>query len=99
MSCSECGAPLAHDQRYCVECGARCRALPPAIAALMGVTTVVRAAPDAAAAAGAGAADSERTSWFESFSMPSPRAAAVAVLGLLAFGVVVGSSVATQSSA
>jgi hypothetical protein len=31
--------------------------------------------------------------------MPSPRAAAVAVLGLLAFGVVVGSSVATQSSA
>jgi hypothetical protein len=80
MTCGECDAALAHDQRYCVECGARRGPfrfahdeLPPGT--------------PAADAPGAGG-----------FVMPAPRAAAVAVMVLLAFGVVLGSAVAPTNS-
>src|SRR4051794_28453548 len=33
--CHECGAPLADDQRYCVECGERRGAFAPALAAFI----------------------------------------------------------------
>jgi len=89
--CAECRALLAHDQRYCVECGARRGGLPEAIADrihailergdLLGVAA---AAPAAAMAT-------------RSRSMPSPRAAAVAIMGMLAFGVVVGSIASTNA--
>jgi hypothetical protein len=36
IRCAECDAGLAHDQRYCVQCGARRGPLPPEIAALVG---------------------------------------------------------------
>ena len=36
LRCAGCDAPLAHDQRYCVECGARRGPLPAEIAALIG---------------------------------------------------------------
>lgn len=94
--CAECGAALSGDQRYCVECGTRRGELPPAVAGI--VTPLlerdrglrVAESPPAevepveaeAATGGAGA-----------FAfMPSPRAAAVVVMGMLAFGVVIGSA-------
>ncbi len=36
FSCAVCRAPLAHDQRYCVDCGTRRQSLAPEIAALIG---------------------------------------------------------------
>ncbi len=84
-SCAACGGAFARDQRYCLECGARRGALPPAVAARL--ATLLRrdrgeegpeeGAGEAAAAAG---------------FMPSPRAAAVAVMGMLALGVLLGSA-------
>jgi hypothetical protein len=91
-SCQECGARLAYDQRYCVECGARRGALPPATAKLIGV-----AAPDGTAEADRDG-DSEAGEPAGGFvggalAGLSPAAAGVAVMALLAFGVLVGSAV------
>lgn len=97
--CAECGTRLAPDQRYCVECGTRRGPLPavvgervaalqergrpvPASAKLAGV-------PPATAAAAAVDEDEEKDG-FWSF-MPSPQVVAVAVMALLAAGVVIGS--------
>jgi hypothetical protein len=87
--CAECGARLAHDQRYCVACGARRGPLPPAVAGMVaGVLErgqdsdrprVEPAEPSGSPQAGP---------WF-----PTPRVGAIAVLGMLAFAVAVGSSV------
>jgi hypothetical protein len=77
--CATCGSPLAVDQRYCLSCGDRVGPLPEAIAA--------RLAPPRAQSAVT--ADDLPAG----FSMPSPRALAACVLGLLAWGVVVGSAV------
>ena len=88
-SCAACGGAFARDQRYCLECGARRGALPPAVAARL--ATLLRrdrgeeeppteeSAAEAASPAPAG-------------FMPSPRAAAVAVMGMLALGVLLGSA-------
>jgi phosphatidylinositol-3-phosphatase len=105
-SCETCGAPFDSDQRYCLDCGSRRGELPPAVAAQIaafrdrdrgdaaGVITPVAAAGAAAAAsadpAEAAAASGERKgplAW-----MPSPRAAAVAVICMLGLGVVIGSA-------
>lgn len=95
--CSSCGSRFAGDQRYCLECGARRGPLPAAIAAqIAALLARGRGAKPAGAAPGAaGAAEqapkpeptpSPLASW-----MPSPRAAALAVLGMLALGVMLGS--------
>jgi phosphatidylinositol-3-phosphatase len=101
-SCPECGAARALDQRYCLACGARLGSLPAPIAALVGRVTA--AAGGVAAAIGVAAKNDgekrsdgedegregwpyERSSW-----MPSPRAAAAAVIGMLALGVAIGSA-------
>jgi hypothetical protein len=76
--CDECRSLLAGDQRYCVVCGARRGALAPMAAAM------ISGAPPVAAAASPAPAP---TPWF-----PSARVAAVAVMVMLGFGVVVGSS-------
>jgi hypothetical protein len=80
---------LAYDQRYCLDCGARRGPLPVAIAAIIGEVRerrqgVSRPAADLAAVAATDPARRARP-------MPSPRTASVAVLAMLAFGVVVGS--------
>lgn len=103
--CGECAAVVVAGQRYCLECGARQGALPPLVAERIaalrsdgsraGDGSTAAAAVGAASLAGAGeavAASSERAPasgpwWF----MPSPQVAAVAVLALLAAGVVLGS--------
>ncbi len=89
-ACSECGAPLAPDQRYCLSCGHRRGALPGAVAGALGALTAK--GKGIAAAAGAklpkpkGDEDGD-WSW-----MPSPQAIAIAVIGMLALGVGLGSA-------
>jgi hypothetical protein len=96
-NCSECGAARAPDQRYCLECGARLGSLPAAIAAQIGrvkkfatgrIPVVKPPAPTKKTPEG------EKKGWpFErSEFMPSPRAAAAAVIGMLALGVALGSA-------
>jgi hypothetical protein len=102
--CEECRAELAHDQRYCVECGARRGPLGLALAELIGVaphassggangTVEPSGAPLPAVATGPRGAG-----WLAGLS---PVPAAVVVMALLAFGVLVGSAVspAEQSAA
>jgi hypothetical protein len=87
-ACTECGAPLAPDQRYCVSCGHRRGLLPGAVAGTVGALT--SKGRGLAAAAGAKVAkpkDGEEWSW-----MPSPQAIAIAVIGMLALGVGLGSA-------
>jgi hypothetical protein len=81
---------LAHDQRYCLDCGARRGPLPAAVAAIIDEMHQ-RGHRDARPAA-AVAADEPAP---RLRPMPSPRTASVALMALLAFGVVVGSLTAT----
>ena len=102
----ECGAALAHDQRYCVDCGARRGPLPAEIAALVGAIHEQGPEldlPGGTPLAGSFAETDRRPAAF-GFAMPGPRAAAAAVMCMLEFGVIVGSlvggtSVATLASA
>ncbi|HEY5188242.1 MAG TPA: hypothetical protein VII87_04355, partial [Solirubrobacteraceae bacterium] len=87
VTCTECGVPLAPDQRYCVSCGARCAALPPGVAALLDTFAAQRADAEASATGDR----SGRTAAGAFLASLPPRASAVAVMSMLAFGVVVGS--------
>ena len=82
--CGECGARLAPDQRYCVECGARRGPLPRALAERIGVVPRDRLGR---------APDSEDLDGPRERVTASPSVIAVAVMALLAFGVLVGSAV------
>ena len=110
--CSECGANLSADQRYCVACGTRRGSLPAAVAGLIAPLAArdrglaagavpppeppeagAPATPGPAAAEVAEPADVAPAAAAGAFAfMPSPRAAAIAVMGMLAFGVVIGSA-------
>ncbi|MBV8429905.1 MAG: hypothetical protein JO244_01995, partial [Solirubrobacterales bacterium] len=94
--CLECDSRLAHDQRYCVQCGARRGALPAWIAGVIGgirergrQVRVGGPLPTPAAPPPPGRFDA----W-----LGAPRAAAVAVMGMLGFGVVVGSLVSGSAA-
>ena len=107
--CAECNARLTHDQRYCVECGTRRGPLPEHVAGLIGAFR--EQGPGATLPPGTPLADSvsDAVGWVPlsrglQFALPGPRAAAAAVIGMLGFGVIVGSlvggtSVATLASA
>ncbi len=102
--CTGCGAGLSAGQRYCLECGARRGPLPSVVAKRLDAlrkrersrpsrSTVegesgapVASATAAAAKEAKGAEKAERWDF-----MPSPQIAAVAVMALLAAGVVLGS--------
>jgi hypothetical protein len=94
-SCADCAAPLAGDQRYCLRCGARHGALPAAIASRLAILLRRdrRDEPTSSEDLGSdsGSEDEAGRSGPAGF-MPSPRAAAVAVLGMLALGVMLGSA-------
>lgn len=91
MLCQGCSATLSHDQRYCLDCGARRGPLPgwigERIAAIheQGGATLSTSGTRATFVA-----DTAGPTAF-GFTMPDPRLAAVAVMGMLSAGVVVGS--------
>ncbi|MGN6587192.1 MAG: alkaline phosphatase family protein [Solirubrobacterales bacterium] len=100
-SCPECGAPRAFDQRYCLSCGARLGSLPAAIAAQIGrirkfatgrIPVVKAPVSDVQREKGSQNEDAKRWPFARSDFMPSPRAAAAAVIGMLALGVALGSA-------
>jgi len=108
-TCTECGSPLAPGQRYCLNCGARHGRLPGAVGATLG-TIAAKGKGLAAAAAtktpkggdgGQGGDVKGREgddgsggwSW-----MPSPPAIAIAVIGMLALGVGLGSAMSEIAS-
>ena len=89
--CGSCGARLQPDQRYCLECGERRGAIPAAVASWLsivgqpgreeGPSEQSRRIPSAEDA-GEGA--------LQRRYMPEPRSAAIAVLTVLGFGVLLG---------
>jgi len=90
--CAECGEPLAADQRYCLNCGARRGLLPGAVAGTLAAISSKGKAAAAAASSKVGGSKGEGDdeggwSW-----MPSPPAIAIAVIGMLALGVGLGSA-------
>jgi len=85
--CSSCGARLAVDQRYCLACGERRGAIPAAVAQWL---SIVDSPDDAAAAPPAASASVGGDEAPARSFMPEPRSAAVAVMCLLAFGVLLG---------
>jgi hypothetical protein len=101
LHCENCTAPLAHDQRYCVECGTRRGPLPAPIAQTLGaileqgreIEPPGRAPDPPPSELEDGAGEPNRWSPSRPLgpSLPTPRVAAMGVLGMLAFGVVVGS--------
>src|ERR1700733_9803541 len=99
--CAECNARLAHDQRYCVECGTRRGLLPEYVAGLIGAFR--EQGPAATPPPGTPLADSARDATpaprGPQFALPGPRATAAAVIGMLGFGVIVGSLVGGTSVA
>jgi hypothetical protein len=88
--CTGCGARLKPDQRYCLECGERRGAIPAAVAKWL---SIVDAAPEGGPAQAA-AADLVPEGGGEEAPprryMPEPRSAAIAVLTVLGFGVLLG---------
>lgn len=86
--CSGCGSALAPGQRYCVSCGARRSSLPVPVAAL--VAALVRSAAAGSPPPEPVAEEEATPSGFAAW-MPTPRAAATAVMLVLALGVVLGS--------
>jgi hypothetical protein len=87
--CASCGTRLAPSQRYCLECGARRGPLPAAVANWLSIVPPALAegsSPDGAAAEDGVAEDLIPATRY----MPAPRTAAVAVMSLLAFGVLLG---------
>jgi hypothetical protein len=87
--CKGCGARLAVDQRYCLACGARRGAIPAAVAQWLSIVEPPDQAdatpPSASALAVAPGEEASTRSY-----MPAPRSAAIAVLTVLGFGVVLG---------
>jgi phosphatidylinositol-3-phosphatase len=81
-ACPSCAAPLPPGQRYCLACGERHAALPAHVAAWLGVATQAEPPP-------VPAPEAPRRS---SSTLNAP-AAAVAVMAILGFGVIVGSVV------
>lgn len=97
-NCAECGNPLAPDQRYCLNCGARRGRLPGAVvgtlAALSSKGRGIAAAAGAKVAKPKGDGEEDGgSSW-----MPSPAAIAIAVIGMLALGVGLGSAMSEIAS-
>jgi hypothetical protein len=100
-ACTECGEPLAADQRYCLNCGHRRGRLPGAVAGTLAAVSSKGRGIAAAAGAkagkpkGDGAKGDDEGGWSW---MPSPPAIAIAVIGMLALGVGLGSAMSEIAS-
>ncbi len=87
--CASCGARLAPSQRYCLECGARRGPLPAAVTNWLSIVPPADAegaSPEGTVAPASADQDPAPATRY----MPAPRTAAVAVMSLLAFGVLLG---------
>jgi hypothetical protein len=89
--CSECGQPLAHDQRYCVVCGTRRVPLPARVAVAIGDLADGGRGPDTHAAAVVPVMDTPAPDPVGDL-LPLARAAAVSILLMLGFGSVLGAA-------
>jgi len=86
--CAECGAPLAADQRYCINCGRRRGGPRVEFAQLLGHEQATREPPEPAAAADPAAAEPAKR---ERDYTPLAAVGGIAVLGLmLLVGVLIG---------
>ncbi len=112
-SCAACGSRVHAGQRYCVECGERVGSRSPELLALLrrvagrsGAAAGVAAS--GAAARQAGTAAARRTpgvrgalgaldARLSRLRLPSPRVAAVLVLGFLGFGVAIGTAAGSRT--
>ena len=90
LRCAGCASPLAHDQRYCVECGTR-RGPSPLRPDETDEEPVASELPDPDPTAPAQEPEPVSGLALIGGHTASPRAIAVAVLAMLAFGVIVGS--------
>lgn len=91
-SCAECGAAFGGDQRYCMKCGARRGAMPAAVvASIAAIASRERAAAAKPSAPVDGAGGAEAMASPLARFMPEPKVAAVAIMAMLAFGVLIGS--------
>src|SRR5579875_1641421 len=86
--CLSCGASLAHDQRYCVQCGTRRASLPSPIAASLRDMATRTTEPAAVKTADEPAPEPARSTDI----FPLARAAAVSILLMLGLGAVFGAS-------
>jgi hypothetical protein len=89
---------LALDQNYCLSCGARRARLPARVAEIVtaldmpsppllaGVPPLLLAPPTATG----GGVMASLDDWVDNFEIPAPRTAALAVMSMLAFGVILG---------
>ena len=103
--CPHCGDAMAHDQRYCLACGARRGPLPTRIALRIGelhergrrgnrTDAQLAAAAAASGASGATRADPDGADDRLGDLIPAARSAAVALLLMLGFGCVIGAATA-----
>lgn len=106
QACRQCGAPLAHDQHYCLECGARNGPRSPALGRVLaelpygaGRSAGMWATATGATAAGAQTPGSRAAARRARGGLPGPRMAAVLVLAMLAFGTVTGVAASNPSGA
>src|SRR3954453_14621633 len=90
--CRGCGAPLAADQRYCLECGQRRGA--PRIEFLELLAPVAAAAAGEPAGGPAAAAGAPASGHYAApaWTLPSPRAAAALILATIVFGSALGTT-------
>jgi hypothetical protein len=96
IQCAECGSGLAHDQRYCLQCGARRGHLPRHVSGVIGgIMEQGRRVPVASEVAGE--PSEAEPGWGDAW-LRAPRAAAVAVMGMLGFGVIVGALVGASAA-
>ena len=90
FGCGGCGARLEPDQRYCLQCGARRGPIPAAVAGWLSI--VGKPAPETPTPPNAAQppADDGGEETPQRSHMPTPRSAAIAILTVLGFGVLLG---------
>jgi hypothetical protein len=97
--CEDCGSPLAHDQRYCLTCGARVGPRSQQLQALLTraggrsrpADSADTATPIAAVPAGSAVAPAASAAEAPGgLTLPTPRISALLVLVFLGFGVLLG---------
>jgi phosphatidylinositol-3-phosphatase len=89
--CSGCGTKLEPDQRYCLKCGERRGAIPAAVASWLSIVGQPSSdGPAQSVVADPVADDAEEEEDSQRRYMPEPRSAAIAVLTVLGFGVLLG---------